>query len=195
MLEVFAVVFFTSTPFILFYIGYLLSSKRRKKLNQEPTPNNNDDDVVMLHGHNLAKWDYLGYSRCQYVGENGNITSEHPIFLFVSKKDMKRRSYHITNDYVAKNHSYVNKYVKPWAAGEGEIYHIISGEGNSPSDFLREYMLEHFSSVWDKETKWWGTNDKAKYTSVQNKQKRQNKPKVKTETEDNVVTVEFGKQA
>ena len=189
MSEFFAVVFFTSIPFILFYVGYRLSSKRKKKVEQAPL----SKDRIILHGHDLSKWDYLGYTQCKYVDENGNTTGEYPIFLFSSKNDMKRRSYHITNEYAEKNHSYVNKTVKPWAAGEGDIYHIISGEGNKPSDFLKEHMLDTFGAEWSSDTKWWRTNDKAKYTSAQNKQKRERKKE--TVTEDNVVTVEFGKQA
>ncbi len=156
------------------------------------------DDPVILHEHDLAKWNYLGYTRCCYIDENGNIQSEYPIFLFASKDDEKRRSYYIDSEYVEKNHQYVNKSVKPWAVGEGEIYHLIKGEGNYPSDYLKEYMLDRFSAEWDAETNWWGTSDKAKYNSAQTKQKRERKPKeVKTETnpESNVVTVEFGKQA
>lgn len=197
MIEPILILSLVVAPVIFIYLGYrkfkrkMIHHTTKAVVNNLPDP---DDEVVMLHGHDLTKWNYLGYTRCTYVDENGNTTGEYPIFLFSSKKDVKRRSYHVTSEYVAKNHPYVNKTVKPWAAGEGDIYHIISGEGNKPSDFLKEYMLDTFGAEWDTSTKWWGTNDKAKYTSANNKQKRERKKK-ETVTEDNVVTVEFGKQA
>lgn len=172
---------------------------KRKDKNDSPvtTLTREPEDKVILHGHDLDKWNYLGFTRCTYVDENGNTTSEYPIFLFVSKNDMKRRSYHITSEHVEKNHPYMNKNVKPWAVGEGEIYHLINGAGNYPSDYLKEYMLDRFGAEWDTETNWWGTTDKAKYNSAQNKQKRERKekPKAETKPETNIVTVDFGKQS
>ena len=197
MIDLFIILLFTAGPAAILYAGYrkfkrkMIQQTTEAVVNKLPDP---DDEVVMLHGHDLSKWNYLGYTRCTYVGEDGKITSEYPIFLFVSKNDMKRRSYHVTSDYAEKSHPYMNKCVKPWAAGENEIYQLISGDGNSPSDFLKQHMLDTFSAEWDTSTKWWGTNDKAKYTAANNKQKRERKKK-ETITEDNVVTVEFGKQA
>ena len=197
MIEPILILSFVVAPAIFLYIGYrkfkrkMIRQTAEAVVNKLPDP---DNEVVMLHGHDLAKWNYLGYTRCSYVDENGKTTSEYPIFLFVSKTDIKKRSYHITNEYAEKNHIFMNRNVKPWAAGEGEVYQLISGDGNSPSDFLKQHMLDTYSSEWDTSTKWWGTSDKAKYNSAQNKQKREQKKK-ETITEDNVVTVEFGKQA
>ena len=197
MIDLLIILLFTVCPAAILYAGY---RKFKRKMIQQTTEAvvgklpDPDDEVVMLHGHDLSKWNYLGYTRCSYVDENGKTTGEYPIFLFVSKKDMKRRSYYVASEYVEKNHAYMNKTVKPWAAGEGEVYHIISGKENKPSDFLKEYMLDTFGVEWDTDTHWWDTNDKAKYTSANNKQKRERKKK-ETVTEDNVVTVEFGKQA
>ena len=182
------------------FLGYMLYRAFKKKVVKQtvdavmsalPDP----QDKVILHGHDLDKWNYLGYTRCTYVDEDGKITGEYPIFLFASKKDMKRRSYHINSEYAEKNHGYVIKEVKPWAAGEGDIYYLISGKGNKPSDFLKEYMLEHYSCEWDTTKNWWGSSDNAKYTAANTKQKREQKPKTENKTEGNVVTVEFGKQA
>lgn len=180
-------------PVAFMSVGFLRLKKKTKSETVNANPAEPDDKVT-LHGHDLDKWNYLGYTRCTYVDENGNTTSEYPIFLFSSKKDMKRRSYHIASEYAEKSHPYMNKCVKPWATGEGEMYQLISGEGNSPSDFLKQHMLDTFGAEWDTSTRWWGTSDKAKYTSAQNKQKREREKK-ETVTEDNVVTVEFGKQA
>lgn len=157
------------------------------------------EEKVLLHGHDLSKWNYLGYTHCSYADEDGNTTSEYPIFLFADKKNDKRRSYYISGDisgYVDKNHKYVNKYIKTWASGEGEIYQRIQGENNYPSEYLKQYMLEHYKSEWDSTTNWWGTSDKAKYTAAQNRQKKDRKSKEDpSERESNVVSVNFGKQA
>ena len=170
---------------------------RKKDSKDIPTsiPLKEVDDPVILHNHDLAKWNYLGYTRCTYIDENGNIQSEHPIFLFVNKNNEKRRSYYVSSEYVDKNHQFINKSVKPWAVGEGEIYYLIKGEGNQPSDYLKEYMLEQFNCEWDTSKNWWGSSDDAKYTAASNKQNRERRPKAKTTTETNVVAVDFGKQA
>jgi hypothetical protein len=159
------------------------------------------DDRVMLHGHDLDRWNYLGYTYCYYSDTDGNVSSECTIFLFVDKNNEKRRSYSIPTpggDYFDKNHKFVLLSIKPWVAGEGEIWHMIKGKKNQPSDYLKEYILEHFSSEWDSTTNWWSSSDSAKYTTASNKQKRERKTKdIKTEIKpnSNVVTVEFGKQA
>ncbi len=197
MTDIIIILLFTFGPTAILYAGYrkfkrkMIQQTTEAVVNKLPDP---DDEVVMLHGHNLAKWNYLGYTRCAYVDENGKTTSEYPIFLFASKKDMKKRSYYIASEHVEKTHPYMNKNVKPWAAGEGDIYYLIGGEGNSPSDFLKEYMLEQFKSEWDRETKWWGSSDIAKYNTAADKQKRERKKK-ESIPETNVVTVDFGKQA
>jgi hypothetical protein len=155
------------------------------------------DDPVILHDHDLTKWNYLGYTRCTYINEEGKTTGEYPIFLFVSKNNEKRRSYHIAGDdggSVERSHPYIQKSIKPWSVGEGEIYHRINGEGNYPSDYLKEYILDKFDAEWDEESNWWGTSDKAKYNSANKKQKREQKAKAETVPETNIVTVDFGKQ-
>ena len=173
--------------------GWLKRKSKTKKGQAllEPT------EKVVLHEHDLAKWNYLGYREIHFVDENKVVTGRYPIFLFADKDNDKRRSYFIsaTNPvYVETNHSYVCKSLKPWAAGEGEIYHLIQGESGAPSDYLKDYMFEHYNAEWDKATHWWGSSDSAKYTTAQNKQKRERKTK-EAKPESNVVVVEFGKQA
>jgi len=175
--------------------------KRRKKGDSPVTTLVSEpEDKVILHGHDLDKWNYLGYITLKFLNEHKEVTSKYPTFLFASKTNDKRRSYHIANqitDYVEKIHTYVSISLKPWAAGEGEVYHLIMGEDSNPSDYLKEYMLDRFGAEWDTETNWWGTTDKAKYNSAKNKQKRERKEKPKAETapETNIVTVDFGKQS
>lgn len=198
MADIIIILLFTAVPAGILFLGYrkfkrkMIQRTTEAVVNKLPDP---DDEVVMLHGHDLAKWNYLGYTRCVYTNGDDQPKSEYPIFLFASKKDMKKRSYYINSEYAEKNHGYMIKEVKPWAAGENDIYYLIGGEGNKPSEFLKEYMLEHFNCEWDTSKNWWGSSDNSKYTAANNKQKRERKPKTETKTENNVVTVEFGKQA
>ena len=192
MTDIIIILLVAFVPALMLYLGY--RSFKRKTTVAPSKSVTEPEDKVVLHGHDLAKWDYLGYTRCSYVDENGKTTSEYPIFLFVSKTDIKRRSYHITSEYAEKNHIFMNRNVKPWAAGEGEVYQLISGDGNYPSDFLKQHMLDTYSAEWDSSTKWWGSSDKAKYIAANNKQKRERKKK-EADPETNVVTVDFGKQA
>lgn len=193
LLLIFAVI-----PTALIILSYkmfkrkLIKTTTKAVMDGLPDP----DAPVILHGHDLSKWHYLGHSNCRYVNDDGSLLTSYPIFLFVSKTDEKRRSYYCS--IAAKTHNFVETYVNTWAAGEGEVYTRIQGEQNYPSDYLKEYMLDRFGAVWDNDTYWWDTNDKAKYDSAKNKQKRkqkteEDKPAVKVE--NNVVTVEFGKQA
>lgn len=138
---------------------------------------------VMLHGHDLSKWHYLGYTCCKWTGDNKKIVDKNLVFLFCDKRNEKIRSYHIDNDtrgYCEKYHTFISSHIKPWAAGEGELWHMISSdEYNKVSDYLKGYMFERFHHEWDNESKWW---------------KRSTKP-VPTNTldEPEVVKVEFGK--
>lgn len=195
MIDILIILLFTVGPAGLLYLGYRKTKKQLVKYTatkiHEGLPD--PDDPVILHGHDLSKWHYLGFSNCSYVDENGTKTASYPIFLFASKNNEKRRSYHCSSG--AKNHTFVERYIKPWAAGEGEIYVRIQGESNSPSDYLKAYMLDRFDCEWDDDTNWWGSSDKAKYNSANNKQKRERKTKTENKTESNVVTVDFGKQA
>lgn len=185
-----------SLPFVGLYLWWRGSKRKSADTSQSKIETT---DKVLLHGHDLSKWNYLGYTRCSYVDENGKTTGEYSIFLFADKNNDKRRSYHIWNDtsgYVDKSHSFVNKYIKPWAAGEGEVYYRVHGEHSHPSDYLKQYMLDRFSAEWDDSTHWWGTSDKAKYAAAQNKQKEERNVKEDDpESESNVVSVNFGKQA
>jgi hypothetical protein len=168
--------------------------------NTVETPKIEPKPKVMLHGHDLEKWNYLGYTTCSYVSDSRNITSSYPIFFFVDKNDLKRRSYFVSGDssgYVERTHTYINRMVKPWAAGEGSIYGVVhnsKGEA-APSDFLKEYMLEHYKATWNSEACWWDVTDQAKYSAATKKQSKKTaeSPNVKSE-DGNVVTLEFGKQ-
>lgn len=148
-------------------------------------------DKMVLHGHNLAVWNFLGFLDLKY----NNIS--YPVFLFSRKDNSKKRSYSIPNDtgnYVKKYHTYVSKYLDPWKIGEKKIYTYVS----NPSDYLKEYMLEHYACVWDQEKNWWTTNAQSKYDQTVKKQnnsmKTESSVQVKSEPDTNVVKVEFNGQ-
>lgn len=195
MVDVLVILLSTLVPSVILFLGY---RKFKKKMVVETTKAVYDglpdpDSPVILHGHDLSKWHYLGNSMCYYTNEKKEKIATYPIFLFVSKNDEKRRSFYVSAG--GKTHTFVERFIQPWAAGEGDVYVRIQGEDNTPSDYLKAYMFDKFSAEWDENTNWWGTSDKAKYNSAQQKQKSEKKPKAETKAEGNVVTVEFGKQA
>jgi hypothetical protein len=147
-----------------------------------------NENKVILHEHDLSKWHYLGYTNCRYVDSDGKDIAVWQIFLFVDKNNEKRRSYYVPSDsFLVSNHQYMNMTVKPWAAGEKEIYSIISGKGCYPSDYLKEYMMKKFSVVWSNKKNWWVSDDDAKYEQAVNKQKENI-----IKTDGNVIQVPFG---
>lgn len=138
---------------------------------------------VVLHGHDLSKWHYLGYTCCKWIGDGGETVDKNLVFLFCDKRDEKIRSYHIDNDIgrcCERSHTLVSSHIKPWAAGEGNLYSLISkSEFNKASDYLKEYMFEKFHHEWDNESNWW---------------KRSTKPvPAKNPNEPEIMKVEFGK--
>lgn len=160
---------------LLVLMFWLFTKNKKRKLD---TPEVYTSDKVVLHGHDLSKWNYLGVTECSYVGENGKITSSYPIFFFVDKKNEKKRSFYVATDleYVKNNHTYITKYVKPWAAGESEIWRLIANKRSEPSDYLREYMADKFGTVWDVSTHRWVPSNDAKYTAAKKKQTSTKKP-------------------
>ena len=87
MIEFFILLVFGVAPLLAIYIGYRkLNKSSKKKTITETVKSAEPSDQVILHDHDLAKWNYLGYTRCLYVDENGKTTGEHTIFLFSSKR-------------------------------------------------------------------------------------------------------------
>jgi hypothetical protein len=171
------------------------------KRNKESAPvSEKSTDKVILHNHDLSKWNYLGYNLCRFIDSNGDTARECTMFLFVDKNNNKRRSYFLAGPdsrYMETHHSYIYETLKPWAAGEGSFYGLIHGENAVPSDFLREYVLEHFSSEWSNKTNWWVSTETAKYKSAKNKQEKtatveDQKPELVSD--GNVVSVKFRKE-
>lgn len=147
-------------------------------------------DKVILHGHDLSKWNYLGYNTASFNDGNGKDTAVCPVFFFASKTNDKKRSVYLLEDnaaYFRKYHTWVNTKLYPWQAGEGEIWDLISGKRSDPSDYLKDLMKEDHSCVWNSKKGWWDTNDNVQYDLAVEKQKDE-----KVKVEDNVVHVPFG---
>ncbi len=153
----------------------------------------------ILHGHDLNKWNYLGYMKCEYIDEHGNTTRENPVFLFAHKEDESKRSYKITGalaEDTEKYHGYVTTTLMPWKSGEGSVYALVAGESAKPSDYLKGYMLEKFGCVWSDETNWWQSTSEAKHRQAtikqrSSKQRSSRKKKTETTADDNVIKVDF----
>lgn len=164
---------------------WLFGKNKKKSSTQTPKV-----EKKILHNHNLDKWHYLGFLELKLD------ESVYPVFLFVDKNDHSKRSYTITGvypDLARKYHPYVTKYIDPWTTGEYELYTF----SKSPSKWLKEYMLEKFSSVWDNKTEWWVSNDNAKYQSAQKKQTSKKTPPNQgsgAKKDPVVVQVDFGKK-
>lgn len=146
----------------------------------------------LLHGHDLDKWTYLGYTDLKL----DDVV--HPAFMFCSKDDLKKRSYTIKGfnaDLVKKYHTYVHKYLDPWSHGENEIYHYV----NHPSNHLKQWMYDYFGSVWDKETEWWKTTEQGKHHQAKVRQDRKKKDTPPNQgsgaqKDPIVIQVDFGKK-
>lgn len=159
-----------------------------KRNKTEPVNSN----AKMLHGHDLNDWSYLGTITLKYD------SIEHPVFLFVSNTDLKKRSY-VIKGYNAKtlkeHHNYVLKYLDPWVHGENEIYSYV----DAPSNMLKQWMLDYFGVVWSYDTKWWVSNEQSKYHAAQKKEERARKetpPNVGSggQKDPVVIQVNFGKK-
>ena len=84
-----------------------------KKKSKGPIvgPKEPEETKVILHGHDLSKWQYLGRVDVGVIEDE-----DHPVFLFCKKDNHSIRSYTITGSYVeqAKKHRYVINALEPW---------------------------------------------------------------------------------
>lgn len=145
------------------------------------------DSEVLLHGHSLNEWMYLGYTTIT-LNEY-----ECCIFMFVSLSDIKKRSYTLKSynlDKFKKYHSFIPKFVEPWAAGDGEIWRLVT----SPSSDFRNWMLDHYGVFWNFDKKWWDTNEQTKYHSAKKKEELKKTSTSNSVSEDNIIQVNFEKK-
>ena len=141
------------------------------------------EEKIMLHRHDLSKWNYLGYGDIKDSKEITALTAH----FFSSKTDTKR-SFHIicNQDYLKRTYktlSYYHKYILPWSTGEYRLYELVTG---NPSHWLTNFMLTEHNCIWDKEAKWWVKSKTKSIPPVPPKSKV-------TKSEDNIVTVDFKK--
>ena len=148
-----------------------------------------------LHGFDLDKWHYLGFTRINFVGDiktNVPVLGEADAFFFCNKENLGIRRYNLITINTQngwefeKDHHWGVEVLPLWQAGEGHIASNI----HTPSDFLKEYLLETEGVIYDPDTKSW--------YNVGTKPPKYNKKKTKSESfikkeEDNVVTVDFNK--
>lgn len=109
-----------------------------------------------LHGVNLEKWHYLGYSEITYSFNDTKETINAHVHLFALKDDLSRRHYELVADnnyYFQKflKHTWITVFAELWKAGEEELYQPV----HSPSRWLKDYMLEQHQHIWDTKKKWW----------------------------------------
>ena len=107
----------------------------------------------LLHGFDLNKWHYLGYTTPEFVYSK-NDKEKIDVALFVRIDDDSRRAYKMLGSHyqVSKfaDHPYMNRVVKPWAAGTGNLYTPVL----SPSEDLKN-RLRSRGYEWDDEKNCW----------------------------------------
>lgn len=146
-------------------------------------------EAPRLHGINLNDFHYLGLTQIFYVNEH-SVKTNASIFFFVHKTTSLRKfvlkspaGYWKT---IFENHDWVTTEAELWAANERDLYQIIRSE---PSNYLEEYMLEKYDSVWDMESKWWKKSNK--YDSAVKKASKETHQKVKSE--GNILKLDFSR--
>lgn len=156
----------------------------KKKLAEQGT----DVETNMLFGVDLSKFHYLGYSEFYFTDSN----KRWQCHFFLSHNE-KKRLIKLTGNTSSTGyqfHPYYTKSCLLWQAGEGIWYACAT---DYQSLYLQEKMLEDYDAVWDTEKKWWVANEQAKYDQAYNQQKENTKPQVSTDTNDNVVKINFTK--
>lgn len=153
--------------------------------NPKPEPQNTN----ILYGHDLSKWNYIGYDQSSYADYDIAIH-------YFESLDEKRRSYHCVcvNEISLKlwRKSTKSTLSELWRTFQSPLYQCAYKD---PSAYLREYMKKNFRSEWSKEKKWWIQTKKAKYEgAVLNSTPTANNKSVIEAIENNVITVKFKKE-
>lgn len=148
-------------------------------------------DTPKLFGVSLDNYHYLGYSEFNYVDHNEVVTTVFQSHYFVHKTS-ERRKVAITGNASEsyKKHNFYIKHVALWEAGEGQLYDCVSTQKSYRSDYIKEYMQENYSCVWDNKKRWWATSEDSKYESAVDNQKKSN---TNNTVEGTVVKVDFKK--
>lgn len=114
-----------------------------------------------LYGMDISRWEYLGMIKMGFTDSSTKVN----VACFLNKEDMiKRKAVLLEPRY--EWHRMWRIDIPLWEHGEKPIYGYI----NVPSKYLKNYMLEVYSAVWDTETEWWIETDQSKYDSAMIKQ-------------------------
>lgn len=157
-------------------------------------------EAPRLHGFNLNKWEYLGYTEISISYTDTTYKEAVTAFFFMDKEDHSRRKYVLKGEGADKKkfkeHLWIERIADLWVAGEKEWYHPIT---NNPSKYTRARILREYASVWDSSKNWWVSNNASKYASAttnQNEQEQEESIDDKiVDVQDNVLTVDFGKSS
>lgn len=157
---------------------------RKKKQKLQIT---DETEPLLLHGVDLNKWNYLGLSPISWGSHKGRV-------FFFSKKgsNEKIRKCVIvgfepsSRSFIEKNHLFVIDQLSRWKVCEYSFYRPIS----EPSEYMKKVMLSD-GFVWDKDKDWWkvATETELYENAVDNQ-----KEKVVSSVEENVLHVDFGKK-
>lgn len=177
-------VFFGAAAIITFLL--LRKKKPVAAVAQQPKEWKNE-----FQGFDLDVWAHLGYVVLKID------SNEYIVHQFCKRDDHSIRAFRAQGSDYAKQqletyHTYIHRYLQPWAMGSKEIYSYIT----HPSRFLEEYMAERFGHSWSSDTNWWVPSEQAKHSAAAKKQKATTKKKETpvTSVEENVVQVNFGKK-
>lgn len=155
-------------------------------------------EAPRLHGFNLNKWEYLGYTEISINYTDVKYKETVTAFFFMDKEDHNRRKYILKGEgsdkKKFKDHPWVERVAELWVAGEKDWYAPIT---DNPSKYTRARILREYASVWSDEKNWWVSNNASKYASAKANQDEQEESAEDNivEVQGNVLTVDFGKSS
>ena len=97
----------------------------------------------MFAGHDLNKWNYLGYSHISFTYTDANGRKDEGVIFFFEHIKTLKRSYYLKADYeylrdkFQKTHPYVYLHANRWKIGELLHSYLIQ--------FPSAYCQEHYS--------------------------------------------------
>lgn len=105
---------------------------------------------VKLHGFDLAKWTYLGYSLVTFKNERGQVTSECYVHFFEHKFSELRKfklffpkDYEFVKNSFKRDHSYISIGCENWRIGEHNHADFIKyPSSNVKSDKIQDTIKE-----------------------------------------------------
>lgn len=146
----------------------------------------------LFFGVDRNKYVFLG-TRDFYYTDKGSHTDRYYAYGFVNPNDLLDRRvvlpYAMNDGY--KTHPYYLNCILPWSLGSNALYGFAN---HNHSEWLENYMINNFNSVWCDKTNWWvPASDQEKYDRLVSTQQNASKPNdpPKTSAQDNVIFVNF----